>query len=304
VSRGVYDTIPTPADQRNVSWARAAGWSEPADVFEHLRIRCAVLPLLAHGPRAVSVGLGALVLHGVQGLPHRFRGEVVMPDGTGRLGRETSRVRRFLPGPEADLTSHRVVSIDAAIATGVLALRRWSRGMQYGVVALSDVKHRRLADADQVARSLELVSGRRGAVAMRPCWELARAELESPAETWAYLSFIDEGCPPDALQLTVLDVDGGFVGRVDFAWLLPDGTLVVVEIDGAKAHEGPAALVRDGARQNQLMGGAIVLRYSGRQAMDGTAAADVAWRLRQWGRRGPSGPLVSPFRLRPIALSR
>lgn len=70
--------------------------------------------------------------------------------------------------------------------------------------------------------------------------------------------------PPDALQLVVVDRAGRQLGRVDLAWRLPDGTWLLVEIDGAEIHSTPQAVYRDRSRQNALMstGGARLLRFT------------------------------------------
>jgi very-short-patch-repair endonuclease len=61
-------------------------------------------------------------------------------------------------------------------------------------------------------------------------------------------------------QFVVVDANGNFVGRADFAW--PDRKLIV-EVDGFEAHSSPAALQHDLDRQNALVAlGWTVLRFT------------------------------------------
>jgi hypothetical protein len=77
-----------------------------------------------------------------------------------------------------------------------------------------------------------------------------------------------------------------FLGRVDFAWALPDGRYVVVEIDGREFHSGNEMLADDSTRQNGLVGTdrVIVLRFPApRDSADGDIGRQVAERLHQLG---------------------
>ncbi|WP_166843880.1 hypothetical protein [Isoptericola sp. BMS4] len=97
------------------------------------------------------------------------------------------------------------------------------------------------------------------------------------------MSAVDHGAPPDALQLVVRDAAGRFRARVDMAWHLPDGVLLV-EVDGREAHSRLEALVDDRRRQNRIATRqTTLLRFSGADAWDGTLGAEVAGFLRGAG---------------------
>jgi very-short-patch-repair endonuclease len=71
-----------------------------------------------------------------------------------------------------------------------------------------------------------------------------------------------------------------------------------VEIDGRDVHSRPDAVLHDRARQNLLTGrGTTLLRFTGREAWDGTAAARIAAVLAAAGRHRPLPPPGYRFRL-------
>jgi hypothetical protein len=114
----------------------------------------------------------------------------------------------------------------------------------------------------RLAELHDLVRRRHGAAQLHELFGFVVTRSDSPAESFARLSFIDNGVPPDDIQVR-FTVDGAVVARVDFAWRLPDGRWLVVEIDGVGPHSTPQALVRDAPRQNQLLasGRVIMLRF-------------------------------------------
>lgn len=285
VCRGVYDVEPTPPSMRTVEWARRRGWPQPADVLAEGRRRAAVLALLAHGPLAVASGLAALALHGVQGLPLVYRADVVIRTAAPREPGRAGRVRRFRgTGSTTTPDGWAVAPLPEALAQAVLALSTRPRGRDHAVAIMDDVLHRGLLTPSGLREARRFTWHRPGAQATRGWWDLADGRAESPAETWARLSCRDAGLPPDALQLERRDASGRFVGRVDMAWRLEDGTWLLVEVDGLDAHGRPGALVRDADRQNRLLtGGDVLLRFSGSAAWRGEVAVGVAEMLRRRG---------------------
>ncbi|MFI8524660.1 hypothetical protein ACIGB8_09445 [Promicromonospora sukumoe] len=249
VTQGVYDTDPVPPDQR----------SRP-DLLDHLRRRPAWLGLLAAGPGSTAVGLSALALYKVIGLPRTIRAEVVAPDGLWRPGRDGITFRAIGGTVTGRFGGDfRIASVTDALALGVGQMFR-----DDAVAVMDHLLHTRSVTADEVARAHELARGHRGVEATHPWWRLPDGRSESPLETSARLACLDAGFPPDTLQLVVRGPDGAHLGRVDLAWRLPDGTWLLVEIDGVSVHGAPAAVFRDRTRQNALAsaGGSRLLRFT------------------------------------------
>jgi hypothetical protein len=249
VTRGVFDTDLVPPEQRS-----------RADVLDHLRRRPAWLGLLAGGPGSTAVGLCALALYGVKGLPRTIRPELVAPGGKWRPPRDGIVFRKLGNLVTAEFgDTFRIASVTHALALGVGQMRR-----DDAVAAMDDLLRTGKATVDDLARAHELARWHRNVEATHPWWQLANGRSESPLESAARLACLDAGIPPDALQLVVRDANGTFLGRVDLAWRLPDGTWLLVEIDGAEVHGTPEAVFRDRTRQNALLsaGGSKLLRFT------------------------------------------
>lgn len=257
VARGVYDT-------------GAVRPGSTSEAYDHRRRRTALLGPLAH-PGAVAVGVSALVLHGIQGAPIEFEPEVAVPKAHPRRGSGPVRVRRILVPVAEEVDGILCAPVVDALALAVPALGR------YDAVAMIDSgRHQGLLTADDVARAQKATTGRRGTRRSWAWWDHSDPRAESPAESWARVSCADRGCPPDTLQLWVVDRHGERLARVDLAWALPGGGVLFVEIDGQEAHSRPEALFGDRYRQNRIdTRSTIVRRFSGKDARDGTAATEV-----------------------------
>lgn len=287
VARGVYDLLHIPPRARAADPNEARG-----DLYDHLRLRAAWAGLLAHGPDAVAVGQTALVLHGVKGLPRQPRVEVSRADRRARAPRNTVAMRRFAVDRGLELVNGRlVVPVGTALAQAVPELRR-----RHAVAAMDNALHQGLITPAGLRRAHDLARGRRGVASTHEWWELATGDAGSPAETWARLSCVDDGYPPDRLQLEFADRWGRVVARVDMAWWLGGGRWLIAEIDGLAAHSGVVALVHDSRRQNPLVAaGHTLQRFSGTDAWNGVPSVELAplldaagWRPR---RPIPSGPV-------------
>ncbi|MFC8799065.1 type IV toxin-antitoxin system AbiEi family antitoxin domain-containing protein [Promicromonospora sp. NPDC057138] len=239
--RGVYDTDPVPLEARVRD-----------DWFTHAERWRTWLALLSHGPETIAVGTGALVLHGVQGLPRDFEPEVAMPDGSWRASR-FGTVRQYTSFPTIQIGDRDVARIDHALAQGLPGLPR-----DNVLAVLDDVARRRAMTPARLAAVHDLLRGRPGAAHVHDLFPLVDKRSESTAESSVRLSFHDNGIPPDDIQVRIT-MDGTVVARVDFIWRLPDGRWLVVEVDGVGPHSTPQALVRDAPRQNQLLSSGLVI---------------------------------------------
>lgn len=279
ITRGVYDTNPIPVQDRN-----RAGY------HDHVRRRAAWIGLLAY-PDGAATGGCALALLGVAGLPAELAPEVSRPARMDAGVRPGTVLRRYGTFPVVRRHGRDVAELVHALAQALLTLPR-----DNAVAAICDaLREDRICMAD-LARIRELIRGRRGVVAVRSWLELVPGRDASPSETFTRLSLIDQGVPPDGQQI-VFRLGGEFLGRVDFAWILPDGRYVVLEIDGREFHSGNEMLADDATRQNGLVSTdrVILLRFPApRDSADGDIGSQVAQRLHKlgWVPGGSIGPIV------------
>ncbi|MFD6176734.1 MULTISPECIES: hypothetical protein [unclassified Isoptericola] len=254
VARGVFDT-------------GVAGGT--TDSFDLPRRRSALVGVLAR-PGSVATGLCALVWQGVQGAPARIAPEVTFPDGSPRSG-GPGRVRRERLRRWVVVGGLPCVPAELALAQAVPELDRG-----HAVALMDSARHRRVVTEDEFRRAREAARGRRGAARASSWWDESDPRAESPIETAARLACTDAHYPPDALQLVVRDARGRFLARVDLAWLLPDGRVLLLELDGRDAHTTPKALFGDRHRQNGLTSlGAVLLRFTGRDVARGVVVEEV-----------------------------
>lgn len=276
VARGVYD-LGAPA-------------SSPFDRFDRRRRRAAFLGVLAR-PGSVVTGAAALVLHEVQGAPLTITPEVTFPDGSPRRGVGPGRLRRTRLTRWCVIDEIRCAHPEDALVQAVPTVDR-----RHAVAMMDSARNRGLLAAQEFASAQRRDASQHGGRGRRSWWQASDDRAESPAETWGRDSAAVSGFAPDALQLRVVDQHDRFLARVDLAWLLPDGVLLV-EVDGHDVHARLEALFSDRVRQNRLTGkGVRLLRFTGREAGDGTLAQVVADHLSTagWSPR----PVPRSFRYR------
>jgi hypothetical protein len=115
------------------------------------------------------------------------------------------------------------------------------------VVAVDQMLATRAARLEDVRALAATVRGRGGARARRAC-ALADGLAGSPQETRLRLLMRHGGLPFPIAQYRVLDPDGVFVARVDFAW--PE-LRIALEYDG-EWHAEPGQFGKDRRRLNRL----------------------------------------------------
>ncbi|WP_053071609.1 type IV toxin-antitoxin system AbiEi family antitoxin domain-containing protein [Cellulomonas sp. A375-1] len=241
-TRGVYDTTPG---------------QEPSHPGR--RRRAVWLGMLAYGPDAMAVGVGALALHGVQGLPMHPRPEAGLPDGSPRHARDGVRLRCFDPVVTVELGGRRIATLADALVRALPELPR-----RNGLAVMDDVVHRGLLSSDEVASLPARMGGRRGVQRVRTWWPFVDGRAESPFESFARLECIDDGVPPDVLQLEIVPPDQGGTLRGDMGWRLKGGRWLVAELDGDEFHTSPDAVLADRQRQNRIatVGWVYLLRFA------------------------------------------
>ncbi|MEV0891273.1 hypothetical protein [Promicromonospora sp. NPDC050262] len=277
VVRCVYDTCPTPVGRR-----RADGR------HDHLRRRAAWTAMLAVG-NGIATGACALALLGVDGLVQEVLPEAARSGGM-YSAVEGVTLRRYRDFADEEYRGRRIASVVPALAQ---ALPYLSRGEVVAVLS-GALREGRIVQSglDDVRAMLR---GRRGAGRVQGLVDLAEALDGSAAESFARLSFVDSGVPPDGQQV-MFTRDGVFLARVDFVWRLLDGRYVVAEIDGRAFHAGELMLAADSHRQNRLVatGRVIVIRFPAVRALTGetpTVGTEMAARLSTLGWRPTPGPL-------------
>ncbi|MEU2199127.1 hypothetical protein [Isoptericola sp. NPDC019482] len=237
---------------------------------DHARRRAAVLGVLAH-PGAVATGLCALVLHGVLGAPQVVEPEVTLPTGAARRPRPPVRLRRIAVRARTAPGGFPAATVPDALVQAVPALDR-----RHAVALMDSALHQRLLTPSELTAAHASAARHPGIARTHGWWSSADGDAESPAETWARLSCVDSGCPPDVLQLPVADGEGRPFARIDLAWLLPDGRALLVEIDGRDVHSTPEAVFADRRRQNRIVTPqTVVRRFSGRDAWRGEVGPAV-----------------------------
>lgn len=249
-----------------------------AEGFDVERSRAAWAGLLATAPHGISTGACALHLHGVQGLPQQLRPEVAVPmNGSGR-GVEGVRVRRIREFFEyVEIHGRRVA---APIPAMVQALPELC--LERAVAVVDSALNREILSDTCVITIREALRGKRGASGLAACWGLVDGRAASPVETNVRLECVAGGVPPTDLQVVLQDDHGGFVARGDLGWLRPDGTWVLVEVDGVSVHDQPQALFHDRDRQNRIMltGRHTTLRFTARDLGTGRIVRQIAQALR------------------------
>lgn len=219
-----------------------------ADEWGHAHARAVWTALLLEPEDVMPVGLTALALHGVWGLPQEVGVQVTY--GRGRRARSRSGIiaRQFAKPLETVLVGDRQVpTVTTALIQALPEV-----GRTLAVVLLDSALNRGLASVQELERVRRGVRGRRGAARLHAVWPLVDGRSESPIETRARLECIDAGLEPTSLQVELDDGQGEFVARGDLGWQRDDGSWVIVEMDGHLVHETPRALFADRTRQNAV----------------------------------------------------
>lgn len=241
VTRGVYDTDPTPITSRHP---------------DRRRRRAAFAAKLALGPDSVVVGACALALHGVWGLPKKLEPQAALPGGRRAYSRDGIHARMFDGGMTVtEVDGIAVATVDWALVQAVPEMDRF-----HAVGAIDNILNRGLITLDELDEIHDRARGRRGIATRHSYFGEADARAESPSESRARLDCVDNGVPPDALQVPVRDLSG-VARRGDLGWTFKDGRILIAEIDSDEHHD-VAALAADTERHNDIAAvSAVVLHF-------------------------------------------
>lgn len=246
------------------------------DPIEWGRKRSAWMGLLSV-EGSVATGAAALALHGVWGLPMRIAPEIALNGLAGSRGARGVRVRQFAERfPVTRYQGRMIAAPEAALAQAMPEL-----GFRRAVAVVDSALNKEIIPPGAIPEIHGRMRGRRGVRGLGNWWEHVDARSQSPMETFARLDCAEAGIPPTELQVEIHE-GGEFIARADLGWRKDDGAWVLVEIDGRRFHESPEALFHDRERQNRIMlnGRFVVLRFTGRDVMQGRVAPAVARALR------------------------
>lgn len=267
---------------------------EPPEAFPvaQAKVRAAILALMAFGPDAIAVGLTALVLHGVWGVPPTRAPQVSLPRASGRAHRDNLVCRRFERGVRVQIVhGMRVVPPIIALAQAVCEVSpRTALGL------LDSAVHRGVITGAEVREVRTATRRRRGCRKLAHVWDLVDGRRESPPESGAWLDLWQAGLQPTDVQIEIRDANNVLIARPDIGFEFMDGSWLFVEIDGDDAHvEGNTKdEARDGRLITTLANAGIrseVRRYRSRQlGFESEMVSEVRAKIagRRW--RHPTGP--------------
>jgi hypothetical protein len=246
VTRGVYDTDATPIVTRHP---------------DRRRRRAAFAAKLALGPDSVVVGACALAIHGVWGLPVSLEPQAALPGGRRAYSRDGIHARMFDAGMTVtEVDGITVATVDWALVQAVPEMDRFQ-----AVAVMDHVLNKRLITRDELDEIHDRARGRRGIATRHGYFGEVDARAESPLESKARLDCVDNGVPPDVLQVPVRDLSG-VVRRGDLGWRFKDGRLLIAEIDSDEHHD-VAHLAADADRHNDITAVSAVVLHFRKQAV-------------------------------------
>jgi Protein of unknown function (DUF559) len=240
----VREGLLTRAQLRSSAWRRlfpdvyACAGLEVTHVVRALAVTRLLLP------GAVVSGRSAAVLWGVDTAGPMDDVEVTVPPGCrGGAAAGVRVTRRLLPAQ--DVTRTQTVPVTTPLRTGLDLTR--TLPFEDAVIALDRLVRAGLVPLAEVRRAAADATGR-GCRRARDAAAHADGLAESPQETRLRLVLHASPLPHPVAQHTVVDDDGRFVARVDFAW--PEHRLAV-EYEGVW-HGEPQNVARDRTRLNRL----------------------------------------------------
>jgi very-short-patch-repair endonuclease len=196
-------------------------------------------------PGAVVSGRSAAVLWGVDAAGPADDVELTVPPGSSPCTVPGVRVRRWTLS-DVDVTTRRGARVTTAPMTAV-DLGRGPGPIEDAVALVDALVVRRTTDLDTVRAAAAAATGP-GCRRARRVAGLADGLAGSPQETRLRLLLHASRLPRPVAQHTVVDAEGRFVARVDFAW---PGVRVAVEYEG-RWHGEPQQVAADRARLNRL----------------------------------------------------
>jgi very-short-patch-repair endonuclease len=270
-----YDDIPQAATRQSgvftAQQARTEGWSD-RQIRRRLHAgawtRVAGTGLARAGPLstlqyAVAAGLTwpeSVVSHGTAGVLHGFPlRETPGADVIVRRGRAPRRLLRVhvVPLTRVETTLRAGVLVTDVTRTAIDCLATLPLPEAFDLWAW--LSTRRLAHPDDIAAAVATRFWWHGTPQLRRILETVRDGAVNGAEYQFHELLREHGIDGWAAGVRVSD-ESGLIGVVD---VLFEEAMIVIEIDGFRAHSSARAFVTDRQRQNRLsVAGYLVLRFT------------------------------------------
>jgi hypothetical protein len=235
------------------AYALTSPWHELDPVAQHAVITRSVLARADDG--AVASHQSAAALHGID-LWRTDLSQVHLTRVDGRHGRR----RAGVVWHEPTITQDDVAEVDGAACTSIVraALETTSlTGVEEGVVALSSALRRSGMTPPEVAEHVGRFRSWVNADEVRLAATLADGRFESVGESRSFVMFWRHGIDLPEPQVVIVDVSGGAIARVDFAWTLDrhvgefDGLIKYGRLNLDPSDPG-RALVREKVREDRV----------------------------------------------------
>jgi hypothetical protein len=206
---------------------------------------------LRHGSDAMVSGPGAAALWG---FPIVLDGSSPVPSAeltcpAGRVSHKKGDQQYFVAVGEDDVRASGGIAVTAPARTLVDVAAHHS--LVTAMVIADHLLNLRILDRADIERAFDEHPSCCTQDTELPVVSFASPLAESPGESWCRVELSRAGLPVPIEQVSILDDDGRFIGRVDFAW--PEFG-IVLEFDGAVKYEanGSKALVAEKRREDRL----------------------------------------------------
>lgn len=219
--------------------------------------------------RSAAVAYGLAVSWGVQDVI-----EIASASGRARTA-DPHVVRRYVRGDEARTSFG--MRVTSPLRTLFDCMR--TLGFREGLAIADSALHVGLVGHEELVRYVRgMRGGFAGAAQARETAELADPRPENGMESIARAVMRELGFAAPELQVPFEDpMRPGHVFRVDFCWTLPDGTVIVGELDGAEKYRNPlmsggspgAALAAERRRESRIsIGRPRIVRFTPEEVLD------------------------------------
>lgn len=261
----------------------AKGYFARSDVYKSLSKRAQAMYLIRavaqKHPTWIFASFSAALVYGLQ-VSHRYLDMVHIVVG--------SHERKCKPG--GFIACHQMGDVEPMVVAGIRVTSLFqtlldcacSASFRYGLAVVDSAVHWNLTTVSELKVYFDSCGKRkRGIATARKVLQWVDGKSENGGESVARAVMIELGFVVPELQRDVVDpMDSTQVKRVDYYWLLSDGTEVMAELDGKGKYKGTGDVAKDieaaiesfsdeRLRESHLnLTRALVVRFSFAQAID------------------------------------